>query len=183
MSISIYLWNADCYTEATKCPSLTSYMVIKSKQRSVRNSANQRLHKRVQGLQNSLSHATLAWENRGRKRCVLLFSQFRSYCCNILTSFSTITKLNPLHGSDLLSVLFTAQSAKQKSFCNNESDPLKQNLLTAGLSFILLFISWKDIEMLFEFLAAQAHQRTAYKQDSLAKWRQSQTHGICQKGA
>lgn len=63
----------------------------------------------------------------------------------------------------MFSVLFTAQSAKQKASCNNESYQLKQNLLTAGLSFILLFISWKDIEMLFEFLAAEVHQRTAYK--------------------
>lgn len=65
MSISIYLWKSHRYTEATKCPGLTSCIAIGWKERTARNSANQRLCKRVQGLQNSLfSHAILVRENR-----------------------------------------------------------------------------------------------------------------------
>lgn len=161
MSISISLWNADCYREATKCPSLTSYVDIKSKGRTVRNSANQRPCKRVQRLQNSLfSHATLAWENRGRKRCVQISSQFRTYSYNFLTSSSIIT------------IHFTGVAYYQ--FCLRHRVPSKKpSAITKVInsnkvswqqdSFFLLFISWKDIEMLFEWLAAQVHQRTAYK--------------------
>lgn len=148
MSISIYLWKSHCYTEATKCPGLTSCIAIGWKKRTVRNLANQRLCKRVQGLQNSLfSHAILVRENR-REETVrsdlhsvqdLLLSVSDSFFrYNTIWSTSEVWLItSSVYWHWVPSKNFPAQGSAS---CNNPGYQLQLNLWTAGISFFFFFL-------------------------------------------